>query len=179
LPRRNVRAPCGVSKPATPHFFVQTSFGIAATDVRSGHEPTLPTLPALVSSTPESQHRGRPPYRLRARSGHSRTALVESRPFQGAERSARERIHLSSGRRPSKAARHRIAPVCARTERTPKLHRPARRDRRTPMIVTPRRACQPPTRRRDRFQRCFNIGQALSLSGRAACSADTVARSLR
>jgi hypothetical protein len=31
----------------------------------------------------------------------------------------------------------------------------------------------------DRSQRCFTIGQALSLSGRAACSAGTVARSLR
>ena len=30
-----------------------------------------------------------------------------------------------------------------------------------------------------RSQRCFTIGQALSLSGRAACSAGTVASSLR
>ena len=33
--------------------------------------------------------------------------------------------------------------------------------------------------RRDRSQRCFTVGQALSLSGRAAFSAGTVARSLR
>lgn len=68
---------------------------------------------------------------------------------------------------------------CARAERTPKLHRPARRGRRTTDDSDARRACTPPTRRRDRSQRCFTIGQALSLSGRAAFSAGTVARSLR
>ena len=37
---------------------------------------------------------------------------------------------------------------------------------------------EPPAYRRDRSQR-FTIGQALSLNGRAACSAGTVARSVR
>ena len=109
------------------------------------------------------------PEPLWSRAGHSR----------GAERSAGEPIHLWSGHRLSKTARHRTAPVCARAERTPKLRRPDRRSRRTTDDSDARRACTPPTRRRDRSQRCFTIGQALSLSGRAAFSAGTVARSLR
>ena len=119
-----------------------------------------------------------------------RNFRVSSRPPAGSRssrapgRTAGEPGNPSSAGRPPRAARHKTAPVCAR--RPPATSgrdrgsstRPRRR-RTTIGDSNARRACTPPTRRRDPSQPCFSIGHALSLRGRAACSAGTVASSLR
>jgi hypothetical protein len=116
---------------------------------------------------------------VRARSGHSRAAAGG---HSGAtERSAGEPgIHPSAGRAP----RHKTAPVCARrppatSGRAEASSTRPRRHRTTIGESDVRPACGPSTRGRDPSQPCFTIGHALSLRGRAASSAGTVASSLR
>jgi hypothetical protein len=89
------------------------------------------------------------------------------------ERSAGESgIHPSAGRHPSRV-RHKTAPVCA----TAAGHLRASFIDSAPVDARPARG--PSTRGRDLSQPCFTIGHALSLKGRAASSAGTVASSLR
>jgi len=117
----------------------------------------------------------------RARSCHSRAP----------ERSAGEPGNPSLGRAPAlggprattqrwfvRDGRARLPQGDGGTDSEASSTRPRRR-RTTIGESDVRPACWPSTRRRDPSQPCFTIGHALSLRGRAASSAGTVASSLR
>jgi hypothetical protein len=125
-----------------------------------------------------------------AKSGHSRAVAVEPViPGRPAKR-GRTRNPSLGGAPPSKAASPKTAPPFARdgrvrppeatAERTPKLHRLGPADSRTTIVESD---CPTGVWSLDASPRttqpCFTIGHALSLRGRAASSAGTVASSLR